>query len=150
MGLDPGLLAQMAAQGTALTPTLSVLTAARHGFRDRPDGPVKEWFVRGASAHPRLVAAAAEAGVTILAGTDSRPHGQIATEIRAFAEAGLRPHDALAAASWAARSYLGLGGLRPGEPADAVIYATDPRAHLAALATPQAVVIRGHIAYRRT
>ncbi len=80
----------------------------------------------------------------------SRPHGRIATEIRALAEACLRPHDALAAASWAARSYLGLGGLSPGEPADAVIYAADPRTSLAELDIPQAVVIRGQTAYRRT
>ena len=103
--------------------------------RTRPDGPRKKWYLRGATAHPALVAAAAEAGVTILAGTDSRPHGRVADEIRALAAAGLTPHQALAAGSWTARAYLGLGpvsprdggsGLTPGAPADAVVYDADP------------------------
>jgi imidazolonepropionase-like amidohydrolase len=35
-------------------------------------------------------------------------------------------HQALGAASWTARSYLGLPGLVPGAPADAVVYDEDP------------------------
>jgi imidazolonepropionase-like amidohydrolase len=89
------------------------------------------------------VAAAAEAGVTLLAGTDSLPHGQIVDEIRALAAAGLRPHDALAAASWTARRYLGLPGLEPDAPADAVVYESDPRTDLDQLAHPRAVILRG-------
>jgi imidazolonepropionase-like amidohydrolase len=99
--------------------------------------------------HGELAAAAAEAGVTVLAGTDSRPHGRIATEIRALAAAGLSPHDALAAGSWAARSYLGLPGLVPGAPADAVVYDTDPRADLDQLDHPRAVILRGQLRYSR-
>ena len=97
--LDPALLPRMAEQGTALTPTLGVLLSHLDDVRTRPDGPRKEWYLRGATAHPALVAAAAEAGVTILAGTDSRPHGRVADEIRALAAAGLTPHQALAAGS---------------------------------------------------
>jgi imidazolonepropionase-like amidohydrolase len=116
------------------------------------------------TAHPALVAAAAEAGVTILAGTDSRPHGRVADEIRALAAAGLTPTQALAAASWAARAYLGLGTLTPGTltpgtltpgtpppgtltpgaPADAVIYDADPRTDLSVLDHPRAIILRGH------
>ncbi len=40
---------------------------------------------RGASVHGDLVTAAHEAGVTILAGTDTRPHGRVVGEIRALA-----------------------------------------------------------------
>jgi imidazolonepropionase-like amidohydrolase len=143
MCLDPDLLARMAEQGTALTPTLSVIEAALPAARDAPDNPRKQWWVSGAGMHGQLVAAAAEAGVQVLAGTDSVPHGRISDEVRALAAAGMRPHDALAAASWSARAYLGLPGLQPGAPADAVVYAEDPRLDLDQLASPVAVILRG-------
>ena len=143
MWLDPDLLSRMAEQGTALTPTLSVIEAVLHTGLDRPDDARKKWRIGGAEAHGPLVAAAAEAGVRVLAGTDSQPHGRIIDEVRALAAAGMRPHDALAAASWSARSYLGLPGLEPGAPADAVVYAEDPRADLGRLADPLAVILRG-------
>ncbi len=150
MCLDPELLPLMAAQGTALTPTLAVLTASLARMAGQPDSPRKSWYVGGASVHGQLAAQAAEAGVVVLAGTDSRPHGRIGDEVRALAAAGLRPHDALAAASWAARSYLGMPGLEPGAPADAVIYDSDPRADLGQLDTPRAVVLRGRLVARRS
>ncbi len=143
MGLDPALLPRMAEQGTALTPTLSVITESLARFADDPDGPRKRWYVSGASAHPGLTAAAVEAGVTVLAGTDSRPHGGIATEVRAMVAAGVSPHDAIAAASWTARSYLGLPGLTEGAPADVVVFDADPRQDLGQLARPRAVIVRG-------
>lgn len=149
MGLDPVLLSQMAAQGTALTPTLSVITGSLEEVRRRPDSPRRQWYLGGASVHGKLAAAAAEAGVTLLAGTDSRPHGRITAEIRALAAAGVPPHQALAAGSWGARSYLGLAGLIPGAPADAVVYDTDPRTDLAQLDTPRAVILRGRLRHRR-
>ena len=49
MGLNPALLPQMAAQGTALTPTLTVITGSLESVRARPDGPAKDWYVGGAS-----------------------------------------------------------------------------------------------------
>lgn len=143
MCLDPPLLDGMAKQGVALTPTLAVITSSLAEVRDRPDSPRKRWYVGGASAHPDLVAAAAEAGVKILAGTDTRPHGRVADEIRALAGAGLSPEDALGAGSWVARAYLGLPGLAPGAPADVVVYAQDPRKDLGELDRPLAVVLRG-------
>src|SRR5215469_13609871 len=84
MGLDPGLLPQMARQGTALTPTLSVITSSVAEVRRRAESPRTRWFLAGAAAHGPLAAAAAEAGVTLLAGTDSRPCGRVADEIRAL------------------------------------------------------------------
>jgi len=150
MGLDPALLPQMAVQGTALTPTLTVITGSLESVRARPDSPARDWYVGGASGHGPLSAAAAEAGVTLLAGTDSRPHGRVADEIRALAAAGVRPHDALAAGSWAARAYLGLPGLAEGAPADAVVYDADPRTDLGQLDHPRAVILRGRRATRIT
>lgn len=149
MGLDPALLHRMAAQGTALTPTLSVITASLARVSTEPDSPRRRWYVAGAGAHPRLTAAAVEAGVTVLAGTDSRPVGGIAEEVRAMAAAGVSPHEAIAAASWSARSYLGLPGLVQGAPADAVVYAVDPRTDLSELDRPGAVIVRGKLVYAR-
>jgi imidazolonepropionase-like amidohydrolase len=150
MCLDPGLLPRMARQGTALTPTLSVITGSLAEVHRRPESPRKVWYLSGATVHGDLAAAAAEAGVTILAGTDSRPCGRVIDEIRALADAGVPPHQAIGAASWAARSYLGMAGLTEGAPADAVIYDADPRLDLSQLAAPRAVVLRGKIRYRRS
>jgi imidazolonepropionase-like amidohydrolase len=141
--LDPGLLTRMAAQGTALTPTLSVLLGGVPVVTARPDSEFRSWYLAGVAAHPATIAAAAEAGVTLLAGTDSLPHGRIATEIRALAAAGVPPHEALGAGSWTARSFLGLPGLEPGAPADAVVYAADPRTDPDQLDHPLAVILRG-------
>jgi imidazolonepropionase-like amidohydrolase len=149
MCLDPALLAQMAAQGTALTPTLDAITGSIKIVEARPDSPRRDWYLGGATVHGDLCAAAAEAGVTILAGTDSRPHGRVADEIRALAAAGVPAHDALAAGSWAARAYLGLPGLAEGAPADAVVYDSDPRADLSQLDHPRAVILRGNLRARR-
>jgi imidazolonepropionase-like amidohydrolase len=149
MCLDPALLAQMAAQGTALTPTLGAITGSIKIVEARPDSPRRDWYLGGATVHGDLCAAAAEAGVTILAGTDSRPHGRVTDEIRALAAAGVPAHGALAAGSWAARAYLGLPGLAEGAPADAVVYDSDPRADLSQLDHPRAVILRGNLRARR-
>ncbi len=149
MWLDSDLLPQMAAQGTVLTPTLAAFVSELPEFSRWPAGPRRDWILGGTNRHGQLSAAAAEAGVTVLAGTDSRPHGRVSAEIQALAAAGLRPHDALAAGSWAARAYLGLPGLVPGGPADAVVYSSDPRADLSQLAAPRAVILRGRLAYRQ-
>ncbi|BCY10244.1 amidohydrolase family protein [Actinoplanes sp. L3-i22] len=143
MGLDPALLSRMAEQGTALTPTLAAITGSLARTLANPDRARTSWYVPGASVHARLTAAAVEAGVTVLAGTDTRPHGGIAQEIRALVTAGVTPHRAIAAASWAARAYLGLPGLLDGAPADAVVYAADPRTDLSQLDKPSAVIVRG-------
>jgi imidazolonepropionase-like amidohydrolase len=145
MGLDPRWLPRMAEQGTAFTPTLSIITAGLIRNRAAADSPIRDWFLAGAEPHAGLTAAAVEAGVTVLAGTDSRPTGRIADEIRALVDAGVAPHAAIAAASWTARSYLGLPGLTEGAPADAVVYDADPRADLDQLNKPRAVIVRGKL-----
>jgi imidazolonepropionase-like amidohydrolase len=145
MRLEPDLLPQMAAAGIALTPTLSVIETALADVGDRDD----RGLAAAVQKHRQLVVQAADAGVTLLAGTDSRPHGQITDEIGALVAAGLRPVDALAAASWAARAYLRWAGLEPGAPADAVVYDEDPRADLSQLGNPAAVVLRGRVVYHR-
>jgi imidazolonepropionase-like amidohydrolase len=145
MGLDPELLPRMAELGIALTPTLSGITAGLARITADPERARKSWYVPGASAHGRLTAAAVEAGVTVLAGTDSRPHGAITQEVRALVAAGVSPHEAIAAASWTARAYLGLPGLADGAPADAVVFDADPRKDLGQLDKPRAVIVRGKL-----
>jgi imidazolonepropionase-like amidohydrolase len=149
MGMDPSLLDDMARRGIALTPTLQVINASLEIMRSRPYDERRQVFVKGAEAHPGLVAAAVEAGVTVLAGTDSHPHGRIADEIRAMVAAGVPVVDALGAASWRAREFLGFGGLSDGAPADAVVYDEDPRNDLGQLDAPSAVILRGRVRHRR-
>jgi imidazolonepropionase-like amidohydrolase len=143
-GLPPDLLPMLASQGTALTPTLRGIEHALQFRLARGDDRALPWMAT-AAVHGELAAAAVEAGVQILAGTDSRPHGRVADEIRSLAATGMRPHDALAAGSWAARSFLGLPGLVPGAPADAVIYDQDPRTDLNCLDHPSVIVLRGRV-----
>ena len=74
------------------------------------------------------------------------PHGLIGREVLALhQQVGMPAVDALAAASWAAREWLGRPGLTAGESADLVVYDTDPRTDLRALAHPRVVVLRGRV-----
>ena len=59
--------------------------------------------------------------------------------------AGVPARDAVAAASWRTRTYLGRPSIEEGAPADVVVYAADPREDVAVLAHPSAVVLRGAI-----
>ena len=98
-----------------------------------------------AGAHD-VVRRAVEAGVPVFAGTDAgggNAHGRIADEIRALAAAGHT--DALGAASWNARAWLGRPAPHPGVPADLVVYRTDPRTDLATLDAPALVMLRGRV-----
>ncbi len=86
------------------------------------------------------VRAAHEAGVTILAGTDNFPCGTVSSEIEWLVRAGPPSAATLGAASWSARSYLGLPGLVDGAPADLVAYDTDPALDASALAHPSRTI----------
>ncbi|MEV7087117.1 amidohydrolase family protein [Streptomyces sp. NPDC093085] len=145
MHLDPDLLDRMAAQGTALVPTLSVFAAGADRRRaDAPSARRDDWLA-GWAALPGTVRAAYEAGVTVLAGTDSLPCGTVAAESSWLVRAGLPPEAALGAASWAAREWLGLPGLVDGAPADVVAYDRDPVAHPEVLAHPSRIVLKGQV-----
>lgn len=99
------------------------------------------------TVHER-VRAAYEAGVPLYAGTDAGSevlHGRIADEAQALHDVGMSAHDALAATSWAARSWLGVSpGLDEGDEASFVVYSADPH-DLAVLRHPLHVVLRGHV-----
>jgi imidazolonepropionase-like amidohydrolase len=150
LGLDPTLLDRMAAQHTALVPTFTVWDTYEEVARCARSQRFREWF---RAAHARLgplVSAAYEAGVTVLAGTDSYgtavlPHGQVAGEVRRLAASPISPTAAIGAASWTARSFLGHPGLEDGAPADLVAYDRDPRTDLGVLDTPARVIHRGRV-----
>jgi imidazolonepropionase-like amidohydrolase len=149
-GLTEALIGEMAARGTAVVPTLVNV----ENFPDFAAAGEKR-FPSYASTMRRLYAnsgavvrAAYEAGVPVFAGTDAGggiEHGVIADEVRALHAAGLAAEAALAAASWAARAWLGLPCIEEGAPADLVVYDSDPRADLDALRRPQRMLLRGRV-----
>jgi imidazolonepropionase-like amidohydrolase len=145
MHLDPGLLDQMAAQGTALVPTLNAFAASAFRVRAWDPGPRRDSYLSGWAAMPATTRAAYEAGVTVLAGTDTHPCGTVAEEVERLISAGLPRAAAVGAASWAARAWLGLPGLTDGAPADLVIFDEDPVAHPDVLHHPRRIILRGQI-----
>ncbi len=144
-GLTDDLIADMARRGTALVPTLinietfPDIAGRAHRF------PTYAAHLRALHARARdVVARAAEAGVPVYAGTDAGGgirHGRIADEVAALHAAGVP--DALGAASWAARAWLGRPAVEVGAPADLVAYRDDPRADPAVLRHPELVLLRG-------
>jgi imidazolonepropionase-like amidohydrolase len=149
-GLTEDLVAEMAARGTAVVPTL-VNVENFPGFAAAGEAR----FPAYASTMRRLYAqsgavvrAAFEAGVPVFAGTDAGggiEHGVIADEVRALHAAGLPAEAALAAASWSARQWLGLACIEEGAPADVVVYESDPRIDLDTLARPGLTLLRGRV-----
>ena len=147
-GLTEELIGRMAGRGTAVVPTL-VNVGNFPGFAAAGERK----FPSYASTMRRLYAnsgavvrAAFEAGVPVFAGTDAGggiAHGLIGDEVRALRDAGLPAEAALGAASWAARSWLGLPCITDGAPADVVVYDADPRADLDVLARPLRMILRG-------
>ena len=148
-GLTDDLIGEMARRGTALVPTLinvenfPAIADGAHRF------PVYAAHMRALHAGASdVVRRAAEAGVPVYAGTDAGggiEHGSIAEEVRALHAADLPAEAALAAASWGARAWLGLGCIEEGASADVVVYDADPRADLDTLQRPQRMVLRGRV-----
>jgi imidazolonepropionase-like amidohydrolase len=94
------------------------------------------------------VATAREAGVQIYAGTDAGStiaHGRIGDEIDALRGIGMSATEALGAACWDARAWLGRPGLVDGAPADLVCYSEDPRRGAAVVHHPNLVILRGKV-----
>ena len=137
-GLDADDLATLAARGGAWTPTLCAFTA------DPPTADEPERLERHQKARQRLrelLPVAEKAGVTVMTGTDIV--GTIAREVALLGAFGLTPAAALAAASTAARRFLGLTGPSGGGPVDLVTYDADPRDDPDVLTRPAAVIARG-------
>ncbi len=144
-GLTDELIAEMARRGTALVPTLINVDTFPGIAEAATRYPTYAAHMRALHAGARgLVRKAAEAGVAMYAGTDAGGgilHGRIADEVAALHAAGLP--DAVGAASWAAREWLGRPSLSAGHPADLVVYRADPRADPSVLREPMLVMLRG-------
>jgi imidazolonepropionase-like amidohydrolase len=87
-----------------------------------------------------------DAGVPVLVGTDAGgtiTHGRLADEMAELVAAGIPASEVVAQASWRARDWLGVPGLREGASADVVVYGSDPREDIRVLQSPSAVVLRG-------
>ncbi len=147
-GLLDDTVASFATQGIAIVPTLvnidtfpRIVAPAAEKFPD--------YHRHMLDLHERrfaTVAAAHDAGIPVYVGTDaggSLPHGLVATEVARLGQAGLSPAEALDAACWGARAWLGWPGLEEGDEADLVVYRHDPLEDLGVLAAPCRVVLRG-------
>ncbi|GAB7043318.1 MULTISPECIES: amidohydrolase family protein [Catenuloplanes] len=149
-GLSTALVDEMARRGTALVPTMiNILTFGDIAAQADQKFPGYAAHMRALrDRHPSVVRAAYEAGVPIYVGTDAGggiAHGQAAEEMLLLhTRAGMPAEAVLAAASWAARAWLGLPGLTEGGLADLVIYDTDPRRDLTVVRTPRHIILRGH------
>jgi imidazolonepropionase-like amidohydrolase len=152
LGASRDQVERMAEAGIALTPTVTAVVGHWVGLVEMVGSPASEVAraARAVHGHPALVRAAAEAGVRLLAGTDSGvvPHGAIAGEVRRLVDAGVDPEQAVAAASWDARDYLGWPGIVDGAPADVVSFDADPRRDPDVLARPGVIVLAGAVVRR--
>jgi imidazolonepropionase-like amidohydrolase len=150
-GLSPDLIADMAERGVGLVPTVRQLeNFPSYAAAGEARFPAYAARMRSLFAdRHETIRSAYQAGVPIFAGTDAGgalPHGLIADEVATLAQYGLTPFDALGAASWRARSWLGAPGqLEDGDAADFVVYDADPLADLSVLAHPRRIVLRGRI-----
>ena len=147
-GLTAETLPLFAERGVAVVPTLvNIETFPGIAATAEAKFPTYAAHMRALHARRReTVRSAYEAGIPLYAGTDaggSLEHGLIAEEVLLLASAGLPPIAALTAAAWGAREWLRRPGLVEGAPADLVVYDSDPRADLATLRSPRAVVLRG-------
>lgn len=151
IGMSDADLAVAAVRGTALVPT-RVQIANFEAFARRGESRYPRWAAHLRALHEGaddLVRRAVGAGVAVYAGTDAggtNGHGLLPTEIAMLAAAGMGGAEALAAASWRARAWLGHDdGVGVGSGADVVVYPADPRADTAVLTHPTAVVLRGRL-----
>ena len=146
-GITEDTIELMLEHGTALVPTL-INIENFPGIADKAAKyPTYEKHMRDlyASCH-RRVGAAHEAGVPIFAGTDAGgmvAHGRIGDEIDALRRVGMTATEALGAACWDARAWLGRPALEHGASADLLCFREDPRE--VGVANPDLVILRGRV-----
>ncbi len=149
-GLSEQTIPMFAEHQVPIVPTL-VNTATFPDIADQAEAKFPAYAKHMRNLHARryaTVASAHEAGIPIYVGTDagsSVPHGLVAAEVAELVRAGLPPVEALSAATWGARDWLGFDGLVEGAEADLVVYPEDPRTDVGVLQTPSLVVLRGRV-----
>lgn len=152
-GLTDETIESMVARGTALVPTLVNIATFPEIADSAGKYPIYAAHMR--DLHSRVkdtIGAAHDAGIPIYAGTDaggSIRHGRIADEVEELKAVGLSATDALGAASWDARTWLGHDGLTAGASADFVVFREDPRTSVDTLREPDLVVLRGSVVKAR-
>ncbi|OBK15551.1 metal-dependent hydrolase family protein [Mycobacterium asiaticum] len=147
-GLTDDTIALMVEHGTALVPTLINL----ENFPGIADAATRypTYAAHMRDLHDRgyrRVAAARDAGVPVYAGTDAGGmirHGRIADEVDALRGIGMSAEEALGAACWDARRWLGRPCLEDGASADLLCYSQDPRLGPGVLTRPDLVILRGN------
>ncbi|QDQ10827.1 amidohydrolase family protein [Streptomyces spectabilis] len=149
-GLTEDTIPLFAERGVAIVPTLvNIATFPQLAAGGEKKFP--KWADHMRRLHERrydTVRAAYDAGVPVFAGTDaggSLAHGLIGGEVAELTKAGIPAIDALSAATWGARAWLGRPGLVEGAPGDLVVYEADPRADVRVLAAPRRVVLDGRV-----
>jgi imidazolonepropionase-like amidohydrolase len=148
-GLSVELIDAMVARGTALVPTV-MQTDKFPQYAEAGAERFPAYSARMTDLYARrrdVLMSAYSAGVPIYAGSDGggiSRHGNLVGEVIALAELGLSPFDALGAASWRAREWLGWNALLgEGAPADFVVYDANPLEDLSVLRSPAMIVLRG-------
>ncbi|WP_125078621.1 amidohydrolase family protein [Mycobacterium sp. P7213] len=148
-GITDDIIAMMLANGTALVPTLINIDNFPGIADSAAKYPTYAAHMRALHATCRSrIGAAREAGVPIYAGTDAGgmvAHGRIADEVDALSQVGLSRTEALGAACWDARRWLGAPVLEHGASADLVCFADDPRSGPEVLGRPDLVMLRGRV-----
>ncbi len=149
-GLTDDTIDTFAEQQISIVPTL-VNIANFPAFADAGGAKFPGYAAHMRDLYERrfdTVGKAREAGVPIFVGTDAGgqlPHGLAAREVEALTSAGLSVLEAIDAATWSARRWLGRPGIEEGEPADIVVYDEDPRQDVRTLADPAQVILRGNL-----
>lgn len=139
---------RMAAAEIAWCPTITLIRSFLTGGA-LPDPAYGERSVRFYTEDLKALLPIAEtAGVTILAGSDTLPPAEFWREIATLREYGATPATALAAATGAARRFLGFPELEFGAPADLVLYEANPLDDPEVLASPALVMVDGEVVGR--
>jgi len=133
----------LGARGGAWVPTVVAMEAIAKSLGAESSGG--RLLAEGLARLRDLLPIAARAGVAILCGTDlALPHGAVAREAMRLAAHGLTAEQVVDALTVAAFRYLGVEqGFEPGDVADAVLLAGDPRDDLAVLEHPVLVLRHG-------
>ncbi len=149
---DPDVAYMMAEKNIFLVPTYSVYVF--HGERGTPHGRQRAKELR--EHHVKSLEIALAAGVKVVAGTDAGGwvHGNNAQEISCLVEAGMKPMQAIVAATGHAAECLGLqdeiGTIAEGKKADLILVDGDPLRDVSILEWGKGVkfVMKGGMVYK--
>lgn len=147
--LKPGDLETLGARGGAWVPTIGNTLDVIEMLGPGSSGA--RILGLGLENIRRLLQAAVEAGVSVLAGTDlGLSHGEVAREAAYLNRHGLGAPTAVDSAGPAAYRYLGIPHLEAGASADLLLFDEDPTADVAVLGRPLAGIRAGKVVFDRT